>query len=374
MYMRAVFWMMAICWCHSGFGQFSVSMQAPPAGLVQQGGLWNMALINSGSSTLEVTISLNLVDNSTNQPVLTATTRPVLLTRGVRQLKPMDISPVTYSNLSPAFARLGTGNGLLPVGNYRACYTFYTFYGERHLEAVLAEECIPVEVQPLSPPQLSLPGDTTTIETPYPQFSWLPPVPMNLFSDLNYDLLVTEVQAGQSPQSAIQENVPIYSGLNLTQAFHSYAASYKRLDTGKVYAWRVVAKNGQSFAAQSEVWTFRVGKPPVAPLVPANGTYLELKSASSGTGTGILPDKILGLQYYSYDKGHEAVIRLVDEKGMTLQTLRRTLQYGNNLIVVALDGSFKQGATYFAEVSDLQQNLYRTSFRMAPQERPSPAH
>ncbi|MBN9383768.1 MAG: hypothetical protein J0H74_23630 [Chitinophagaceae bacterium] len=363
--MRAVFWTMAICWWHSGFGQLSVSLQGPPAGVIQQSGLWNMALINSGASTLEVTISLNLVDNSTNQPVLTATTQPVLLTRGVRQLKPMDISSVSYSYLSPAFARLGTGNGLLPVGNYRACYTFYTFHGERHMEVVLAEECIPVEVQPLSPPQLSLPADTAVVETPYPQFSWLPPVPMNLFSDLKYDLLVTEVQAGQTPQSAIQENLPIYSGLNLAQAFHSYAASYKGLDTGKVYAWRVVAKNGQAFAAQSEVWTFRLGKLPVPPLAPANGTYLELKGNSTAIGTGILPNNILGLQYYSYDKTHETEIRLTDEKGATLQTLRRTLQYGNNLIVVALGGAFKPGATYFAEVSDLQKNLYRTSFRMA---------
>lgn len=365
MHMRAVFWVMAICWWHPGFGQLSVSLQGPPAGLIQQSGLWNMALINSGASTLEVTISLSLVDNTTNQPVLTAMTRPVLLTRGVRQLKPMDISPVSYSYLSPAFARLGTGNGLLPVGNYRACYTFYTFYGERHIESVLAEECIPLEVQPLSPPQLSMPADTAVVETSYPQFSWLPPVPVTLFSDLKYDLLVTEVQAGQTPQSAIQENLPVYSGLNLAQAFHSYAASYKRLDTGRVYAWRVIAKNGQSFAAQSEVWTFRVRKTPVAPLVPANGTYLELKNASTGTGTGILPNNILGLQYYSYDKAHEGVIRLVGEKGDILFTFRRTLQYGNNFIAVALDGSFKPGITYFAEVTDLQHNLYRTSFRMA---------
>jgi hypothetical protein len=357
-----------ICWCHAGFSQFSASLQGPPAGLIQQNGLWNMALINSGTSTLQVTISLNLVDNSTNQPVLTATTRPILLTRGIRQLKPMDIAPVTYSNLSPAFARLATGNGLLPVGNYRACYTFYNAAGEGKVATVLAEECMPVEVQPLSPPQLSLPGDTTTIETPYPQFSWLPPIPVNLFTDLNYDLLVAEVQAGQSPQSAIQENLPVYTGLTLTQAFHSYAASYKGLDTGKTYAWRIIAKNGQAFAAQSEVWTFRVKKPRIAPLVPTNATYLEMKSAGSigvSTGTGIIPDKILGLQYYSYDKTHEGVIRIVDEKGITLTTIRQNLQYGKNLIVIALDGSFKPNTTYFAEVPDLQQTLYRTSFRIA---------
>lgn len=353
------------CWWQLGFGQLSVTLQGPPAGVIQKSSLWNMALINSGSGTMEVSISLSLLDSRTDQPVLTATTRPVLLTRGVRQLKPVDVSPVNYSYISPAFARMGPGDGLLPVGNYRACYTFYVYVGERHTESVLAEECIPLEVQPLSPPQLSMPADTALVETPYPQFSWLPPMPVNLFNDLKYDLLVTEVQTGQTPQSAIQENLPVYSGLNLTQAYHSYPASYKNLDTGKVYAWRVVAKNGQSFAAQSEVWTFHIGGRPVAPLVPANGTYLELRSSNIPVSTGIIPNNILGLQYYSYDKDHEAMIRLSGEKGETLKTLHRTLQYGKNFIVVALDGSFKQGVTYFAEVFDLQHNLYRTSFRIA---------
>lgn len=363
--MRVVLGLLILCCWLPGFAQLSVALQGPPAGLIQKSGLWTMALINSGNAPMEVTINLTLLDSKTNQPVLTAKTRPVLLTKGVHQLKPIDVAPVNYSYSSPAFMRMGVGDGLLPVGNYRACYTFYTLAGELRVEQVLAEECVPVEVQPLSPPELSQPADSAAVETPYPQFSWLPPVPVNLFTDLRYDLLVAEVQAGQSPQSAIQENLPVYSGLNLTQPFHAYAASYKSLDTGKLYAWRIVAKNGESFAAQSEVWTFHLGKKPLAPLAPTNGTYMELKSVNDPVSAGILPNNILGLQYYSYDKAHEAVIQLTGEKGDILQTVKQHLLYGKNFIVIALNGSFKPGASYFAQLVDQQNNLYRTSFRIA---------
>ena len=363
--MRAVFWVMTFFWSLPGTCQLSVALQGPPTSLIQKSGLWNMALINSGTVPIQVTIGLSLLDSRTNQPMLTATTRPVMLARGVRQLKPSDVAPVSYSYNSPAFMRLGTGDGLLPVGNYRACYTFYTISGELRVQQVLAEECIPLEVQPLSPPELAQPADSAIVEAAYPQFSWLPPTPLSLFTDLRYDLLVVEVQAGQSPPAALQENLPVYSGLNLTQAFHAYAASYKSLDTGKVYAWRIIAKNGESFAAQSEVWTFRLGKKPLPPLIPANGTYMELKSSSGPVTTGILPNNILGLQYYSYDKAHEADIRLTGEKGEALQTVRQQMEYGKNFIVVSLNGSFKPGTTYFVEVADLENNLYRTSFRIA---------
>ncbi len=352
------------CW-FPGFGQLSVALQGPPTGVIQKSGLWNMALINSGTSSIQVTIGLTLLDSRTNQTVLTATTKPVLLTRGVRQLKPIDISPVNYTYNSPAFMRLGASDGLLPVGNYRACYTFYSLSGEHPVQQVLAEECVPLEVQPLSPPELSQPADTATVETPYPQFTWLPPVPVTLFTDLRYDLLVAELQAGQSPQSAIQENLPVYSALNLTQPFNAYAASYKSLDTGKVYAWRIIAKNGESYAAQSDVWTFRIAKKSVAPPVPVNGTYLTLRSSENPITTGILPNNILGLQYYSYDSAHQAQIRLTGEKGEILQTLSQQLIYGKNFIVITLNGSFKPVTTYFVEVADLQNNQYRTSFRIA---------
>ena len=180
--------------------QLSLSVQEPPTGIVQKNQLWNLSLIYSGSNTISVTISITLLNMSDNQPVMTAFSRPITLSKGVKQLKAMDVSPVDYAYVSPAFSRLT--DAFIPVGSYRACYTIYN--SDRDAKTIMIEDCINLDVQPLSPPQLTMPADSASIQNPYPQFSWLPPAPPTLFSDLNYDLLVTEVREDQTPGAAIQ--------------------------------------------------------------------------------------------------------------------------------------------------------------------------
>jgi hypothetical protein len=353
---------MGLCFFAS-FGQVSLSVHEPPPGIVQKSQLWNLTLIYSGNTPLDVTIGLSLVDLKDNQPAMTAMTRPISLVKGIRQLKALDVSPVAYNYFSTAFDVSRMGDAFLPIGNYRACFTVST--ANKDPEVVLFEDCINLEIQPLAPPQLNLPSDTSRVETSYPQFNWLPPVPLTLFSNLNYDLLIVEVQPGQTPEAAIQGNLPVYSALHLTTPVNNYPASYKSLDTGKVYAWRVIAKNGEAFAAQSDVWTFRIEKPKPAQLAPTKGAYLELRNDNGFSGTAIIPDNILGIKYYSYDKTHDASIKFFDDKGQLVKEMPQTIQYGNNFIALSLDNSFKKETTYFMELADLQGSRYRSSFRIA---------
>jgi len=343
--------------------QLTVSVQEPPAGVVQQNQLWNLALAWGGNSPVTVTVGLSLFDIKDNQPVMTAFSQPVALRKGVRQLKAGDMAPVNYSYLSAAFNIGRQPAGFIPIGQYRACYTVYQ--GTKGTEDVLAEDCINLEVVPLAPPQLALPADSSTVESAYPPFNWLPPAPISLFSDLNYDVIITEVMPGQAPESAIQENLPVYNASRLTAAAFNYPASYKGIDTGKTYAWRVIAKNGEQFAAQSEVWTFRRSPNTTTPPAPANGMFLELKSDNGYATTGILPNNILGIKYYSYDKPHEATIRLLDQKGVAVQEYKRVIVYGNNFLVFRLGNGVSQETTYFIELTDLQQARYRASFRIS---------
>lgn len=360
MYRRLLSVMLLMLLVAAGKAQLSVSVQEPPAGIVQKKQLWNLALIYSGNNPVSVMIGLTLVDVTDNQPVLTAYTRPLTLNKGVRQLKASDIEPVDYQYFSPAFGRLG--DALLPIGNFQACYTVYT--DGKIEKQVLSENCIPIEVQPLSPPQLTMPADSAAIQQPWPQFSWLPPAPVTLFNDLNYDLLVTEVRSDQTAGAAIQENMPVYNMRRLTTLVNNYPSSAKRLDTGKVYAWRVIAKNGEAYAAQSEVWTFKVSPEQPEKPAPFKGSYLEVKQGSDHTSTVIVPDDMLGIRYYSYDKSHESVVRFLDEKGEVVKEIKRTIDYGNNLMVFKLDNAFKKDVTYFIEITDLQMLHYRASFRM----------
>jgi hypothetical protein len=361
MYKRVTYLTLSVLLFFDGNAQLSLSVQEPPAGIVQKNQLWNLSLIYSGSNTINVTIGLSLIDMSDNQPVLTGFTRPITLTKGVKQLKTGDVSPVDYTYVSLAFNRLT--DAFLPIGNYRACYTVYT--GDKHAENILSEDCISLDIQPLSPPQLAMPADSANIQNPYPQFSWLPPAPLMLFNNLNYELLLTEIGEDQTPGAAIQENIPVYNARGLTTTVNNYPFSNKSLDTGKLYAWRVIAKNGESFVAQSEVWTFKVVKEKLETLIPASGVYMELKNDNAYTSTGVIPDNILGVKYYSYDKTHEAVIKFFNEKGEVIQEIKRTVEYGNNFMVFKLDHSFSKETTYFIEITDLQMSRYRTSFRMS---------
>jgi hypothetical protein len=342
--------------------QLSVSIQEPPAGIVQKSQLWNITMIYAGTAPINVIVSLSLFDIKSNQPLMTATTRAILLNKGVKLLNSKEVMPVDYNFIAPAFENIRLTDAFLPIGNYRACYTFYE---NKTKEIILAEECINLEIQPLSPPQLNLPSDSAIVETAYPQFNWLPPAPVTLFSNLNYDLLVAEVQTGQSAETAIQDNIPVYTALHLTTPVNNFPASYKSLDTGRIYAWRIIAKNGDMFAAQSEVWTFKVNqKKPVA-LVPANGMYLDLSTDNTNTSTGIIPDNILGLKYYSYERVHTVSVIIKNTSGRVLKTISTSLQYGNNFIVVKLDPSFSKDNSYLVEIADLQNTVHRAFFRIA---------
>ncbi|OQP44474.1 hypothetical protein A4H97_08850 [Niastella yeongjuensis] len=345
----------------AGHAQISISVQEPPAGIVQKRQLWNLALINSANDPFDVVVGLTLIDLSDNQPALTAYTRFITLNKGVKQLKAADIEPVDYEYASPAFSRLS--DALMPIGNYQACYTVYISGKEE--KRVLAENCIMLDVQPLSPPQLTMPFDSATIQNPWPQFSWLPPAPVTLFNDLNYDLLVTEVRPDQSAGAAIQENLPVYNVRRLTTMVNNYPSSNKTLDTGKVYAWRVIAKNGETFAAQSEVWTFRISQDAPKKLTPVNGMYLDLRNSGAYTGKAIIQGDVLGVRYYSYDKDHEAVIKFLNEKGEVIKEIKRTIGYGSNFMEFKLDHSFKTDNTYSIELTDLKMTHYRASFSVS---------
>ncbi|PWU02592.1 MAG: hypothetical protein C5B52_05055 [Bacteroidetes bacterium] len=342
--------------------QLSVSLHEPPSGIVQKSQLWNMTLIYSGAASTNAIINLSLIDIRDNQVLMTGITRPFALSKGVRQIKAADVGPIDYNYLSGAFLSSGVGDAFIPIGNYRACYTIYS--GSREYENLLAEECINLEIAPLSPPQLNLPGDSAMVETAYPQFNWLPPAPLNLFSRLNYDLLVVEVQAGQTAQDAIQENLPVYNASHLLLPVNNYPASFKSLDTGRIYAWRIIAKNDEQFAAQSDVWTFSIASKKPAPLVPAHIAYLELKTESGISNTALISDHTVGIKFYSYDKTRETSIRFFNENHEVVKEVTRTLEYGNNFLVFKLEHSFETDKTYFIEVKDLQGAPFRASFRI----------
>ncbi|MBP7558635.1 MAG: hypothetical protein KA821_20340, partial [Chitinophagaceae bacterium] len=245
--------------------------------------------------------------------------------------------------------------------SYIACYRIAKNTGET--PQVLAEECVRINIQPLSPPLLNLPADRDTLTHAYPQFSWMPPSPVDMFNDLQYELLLTEVLQGQSPGEAILYNTPVYTSNYLTRLYEPYPPSMTALDTGKLYAWQIVARNGGSFAAQSEVWTFTVRPGSTASETGSQGMiYLVLKNEGMGGGLHYIKDNQLGVKYNSLYAAQDAIVLIKDSKGQTIMEVRKRIVYGDNFLTLKLDKSLQKQKVYQIEITDPKNKVHSANF------------
>lgn len=313
--------------------QVSMSVQVPPSGIILKDQLWTMVLSNTGSST-QVALNLTLTDVTSNESVLTASTAPFTLNNGSLQLQAGDLS-ITYSYLSSVVVDREP-NGFLPLGNFETCYEL-TIYG--HIGS-MPNDCINIMVEPISPPLLNMPMDGSTNESAYPQFNWLPPTPLEMFSYLTYDLVLVEVQQGQLPAEAIQQNIPILMDGSNENIFSNYPSSFAPLDTTKLYAWQVIAKNNNQYAAQSEIWTFKVrGDSAVVQFIDKDA-YIKLQrqlNASVSTVKGILKF------HYKNDADDSTVSYQVTsleaaDLGMVVKEGSLQTGFGENFLSIALSG------------------------------------
>lgn len=291
--------------------QVTISAQLPPAGLVQKDQLWNLVLVNNKEDVLNVNVRLNVQDAATGELVMSANTGMLLLNKGVKLVGRNDIQPVLYN-----YNRNDFSKGFLPMGSYVACYQLYATSEKG--EELLGDECVKINIDPLSPPLLTSPADKSEVITPYPQFSWVPPAPLDMFSNLNYELLVTEVLEGQSPTEAIQQNTPVYTKSNLTQPYESYASSFTALQPEKTYAWQVVAKNEGEYAVKTEVWVFKVKKQKPSIDIVAITPFVMLRK--DNYEKAIAPNGILKIAYDNKLRDKEIKVTISDLSAGDVQT------------------------------------------------------
>jgi hypothetical protein len=253
--------------------QVTLQATVPSVGLLQKSQLWNVLVINSSAVTYECRLELILRDRITGQEILTATAAQFSARPGARQLNINSLSPVQYNYLTVTDTRL---QGLLPAGSYTACYTLSAMPGKTDL----AEECVQLDIAPLSPPMLIFPADSTQLETAPAQFSWIPPTPDGMFDRLHYEMIVTEINEGQQPDEAIQQNLPFYTDGNLSTNMLSYPGSAEGFAAGKWYAWQVIARDDRNYAGKSETWVFRITTPAEPVILPAS--FAEAKPFYTG--------------------------------------------------------------------------------------------
>src|SRR5690606_8790989 len=147
--------------------------------------LWNILFVSNYNYNIGAQVHMTMTDMNSGQKVLTGTSGPITISKGAKQVKEADLEPVQYSYTGLNIALTGNAAGMLIAGKYMVCYTLIA--NDNKTELPVSEECVPVEIEPLAPPQLITPGDTSWVESNYPYFTWLPPSPVTMVPQLHYD-------------------------------------------------------------------------------------------------------------------------------------------------------------------------------------------
>jgi len=339
--------------------QVIMSLQLAPTGLVQKNQLWNMVLVNASATPVSVYVRLRLLSVKDNRLLMTGDAHSIILNKGAKQITAAVVAPVQYNYLSAATDH--NPDGFINVGNYRVCYTVYRTNDES--VDPLAEDCMPLEVQPLSPPILNTPADADTTGIAYPQFTWLPASPAHVFTNQNYDMILVEVLPGQSKGDAIQKNVPVYNESNIKTPFLNYPASAKSLETGRLYAWKVVAKNEDDPVSQTDIWTFSVRRAVNGSASSQNEVYVVLDDELHGIYH--VKEDSLHLKYFSYDRRHSSTITVAKPSGLIIYQQDREIVYGDNYITIKLPAALQQGNIYQLRLRSLNGRPHTLNFTIA---------
>jgi hypothetical protein len=334
----------------NAIAQISIQPILPLAGMVQKNNLWNIAVINTSSDTYNnCRIELTLRDRASGLEVITATTGLFQLGAGAKQLNTAFLMPIQYNYFSSAVTN--RTDDFIPIGNYTACYRL-TINGK----VPVAEECVAFDVEPLSPPMLITPADSAVLEVAPSQFTWIPPAPLNLFSRLDYEVVITEIQPGQKAEEAMQQNLPFYTEPNIPVNNLAYTGAAANFEKDKWYAWQVIAKDDRNYAGKSEVWVFKVSnEQKVQP--PTNDFYLLMEDNVKGTYK--INSKTLRIKYPSQTNAFEAQVIFTDETGSTIKTTKQKIVQGDNYLDFTLNNQFKQNKVYAVSIKD-QNNKART--------------
>jgi len=330
--------------------QVYIQTTLPTVGLVQKNQLWNLVLVNGTAASIEGKLDLVLRDRQSGMDLMTATTNRFNLPKGSLSVNVNNLNPIQYNYL--AMDGSSTLNGLLPVGAYIACYSFTKTTAEKQEQ--LVEECVPFDIEPLSPPMLIFPADSSELDAIPSQFTWTPPTPAGMISRLRYEVLITEILPGQKADEALQSNMSFYSSADVVNNFLTYPSSLPGFEKEKWYGWQVLARDDKSYAGKSEVWVFKVKNPSKTDLIIKGTPFMKMKPG--GAEFGIAPNGVLKLSYDNRSADSSVTVTITDlsdeGSGRKLPQFQVKVVAGENQIQFSLKKimNLSEESTYEARI------------------------
>lgn len=337
-YTRHLALSLVLSWSMLGVqAQVTISSMVATSGIYLKSQLWDLAIVNSYPNSIQGRISVSVKNIQTMQTILSGMSTRFVIPPGTKMVQAQYVQPVQYTYSGGVIADQSP-NGVLPAGHYLVCYQLY--FINIDAEDVASDDCIQVDVEPLSPLVLNFPGNADTLETLTPDFSWTPPAPSSMFSKLEYDFILTEVLNGQSATDAVQKNPPFQQSPFLQQPVLRYPIHARSLEKGKTYAWQIVARDQNHYTAKSEVWQFTIKNDSIK-NVPDDAPYFRIMSrplAPVFAANDIikaeyhhdLPDSLVSLKIFN-----------ARDPRIVLYETKLNVRHGQNFLQYDLTGKFK---------------------------------
>lgn len=340
--------------------QVSIQPILPLSGLVQKNNLWNIAIINTSNNLFECRLEIVLRDRKTGIEVLSASSGMFTISAGAKQYNANSLMPIQYH--SGASSMSSRTDDFVSIGNYIICYKLLT-----GTKSAVVEECISFDVEPISPPMLITPADSTVFFSQPSQFTWTPPAPLNLFRKLQYEIVIAEIQPGQKAAEAIQQNLPFYTENFLPINNYSNKGMATVFEKEKFYAWQVIAMDENNFAGKSEVWVFTINEDKRISKIIEETPFIKMKRDIPDKA--VAPNSILKLSYNNEANDTIITLNLVNLNDIkkSVIPIKIVVKQGENLLQNDLKKALKSpsnGSLYEAYIINSRFEKWRLFFEV----------
>jgi len=256
-------------------------------------------------------------------------------------------------------ARLTSQSQNFLAGDYDYCFELTV----RNTDNAPLEQCYSYSLAPFTELNLSTPFNKDTLCDKRPLMTWQPLIPM--INGAYYQLVLTEIKAGQNATEALNYNLPIINQHGVSAPALPYPSIARELQQGKKYAWQVTAYKDLTVLNRSEVWEFAVDcKDTLAKRQEADNGYREVEDLANGNYY-VAHGKLKFIVVNSYEaQDLDYRILPVLSNGAKIRKLPKIkLIYGKNKVAIDLDaaGGLVAGQFYILDI--LLPNGERKSVR-----------
>ena len=244
--------------------QVTISFMQPPPNQWKFEDMWNV-LITNATGEIQTVKLYGTLDEASQGRIAEGTSANFSL--GPNYSGPLNTSwlkPVNQKYVDSKYEDIVRKTGTMPDGIYHIC-----IYVKDTKDIVLSQDCIDQPIKNLTPPELTYPGEGTTVKEAQPVFQWMPPMPTPSGEIITYDLKIVELLDGQVAIEAMQANPSFFIQKGVRAPFFQYPLSARPFVAKKSYAWQVTAAGHNYEIGKSQVWSYVFTKD-TAMITPPN--------------------------------------------------------------------------------------------------------